>query len=101
LPRCSSSTVRKKFRDQVPASAPPDPASATTALGDWYTTVLFWRPHVALFVNEPTLLPVVIAFAPAASVLDRFPAAAAEVPKPTVYALTSSLTKSPRWPTAA
>jgi hypothetical protein len=34
--------------------------------------VLFWKPQVALFVNEETLLPMLLRFAPAASVLDRF-----------------------------
>src|SRR5439155_504269 len=37
--------------------------------------VLFWKPHVALFVNEPTLLPVLMPFAPGATLLERFPAA--------------------------
>jgi hypothetical protein len=69
----------KKFRDRV---APTDPPTAevpsTTALGDWYATVLFWRPQVALFVNERTLLPVLILFAPAASTLERFRLGAVE-----------------------
>jgi hypothetical protein len=34
---------------------------------------LFWRPQLALFVNEPTLLPVLLPLAPAATVVDRFP----------------------------
>jgi hypothetical protein len=34
--------------------------------------VLFWKPQVALFVNEETLLPMLLLFGPAASVLDRF-----------------------------
>src|SRR5919197_4100207 len=33
---------------------------STTALGDWYATALFWRPQVALFVNESTLLPALL-----------------------------------------
>jgi hypothetical protein len=44
-------------------------------LGDWYATVLFWKPQVALFVDESTLLPVLMPFAPAATVIDRFPGA--------------------------
>lgn len=52
----------------------PDPGErSTTVLGDWYATVLFWRPQVALFVNEPTLLPVLMPLAPAATVTRRFP----------------------------
>ena len=35
--------------------------------GDWFATVVFWRPQVALFVSKPTLLPVFVPFAPAAS----------------------------------
>jgi hypothetical protein len=36
--------------------------------------VIFWKPQVALFVNEVTLLPVLMPFAPAATLLARFPA---------------------------
>jgi len=46
--------------------------STTTVLSDWYATVLFWRPQVALFVNEATRVPVFVALAPAASVVTRF-----------------------------
>jgi hypothetical protein len=46
---------------------------ATTLLGEWYATALFWRPQVALLVNEPTLLPVVMPLAPAATLLARIP----------------------------
>jgi hypothetical protein len=69
----------RKFLDRVsePTAAPVE--QSTTALGDWYATVLFWKPQVALFVNESTLLPVLVPFAPAATVIDRFPAAAATV----------------------
>ncbi len=45
---------------------------ATTALGDWYATDLFWKPQVALFVNEPTRLPVFVPLAPAATLAPRF-----------------------------
>lgn len=51
----------------------------TTVLGDWYATVLLWKPQVGLFVNESTLLPVLLPFAPAATVIDRFPKALATV----------------------
>jgi hypothetical protein len=64
----------KKFLDRVgSASAPPDEMS-TTRLGAWYATVLLWRPQVALFVNETTFLPVLMPLAPAATLLQRFPA---------------------------
>jgi hypothetical protein len=54
-------------------------AVSSGALGDWYANVWFWRPQVALFVNECSLLPVRVPLAPAASVLERFPAGFAEV----------------------
>lgn len=52
----------------------PSPAGApsTTALGAWYATALFWKPQVALFVNEPTRLPVFVRLAPAATLVSRF-----------------------------
>jgi hypothetical protein len=62
----------KKFRDRVKAPAANADDRSTTALGDWNATVLLWRPQVALFVNEATLLPVLTPFASAATVLDRF-----------------------------
>jgi hypothetical protein len=52
---------------------------STTVLGDWYATVLFWRPQVALFVDESTLLPVLMPLAPAATVTERFPPALSAV----------------------
>jgi hypothetical protein len=52
---------------------------STTLLGQWYATALFWRPQVALFVSEPTLLPVLMPLAPAATVLARFPEQVAAV----------------------
>jgi hypothetical protein len=51
------------------------PRNASTRLGNWYATALFWRPQMALMVNERTLLPVVLPLAPAASLGKRFPAA--------------------------
>src|SRR5258708_27404481 len=44
----------------------------TNALGDWYATALSWRPQLALLVNEPTLLPVLVPLAPTKSLIDRF-----------------------------
>jgi hypothetical protein len=51
----------------------------TTALGDWYATALFWKPQMALFVNEPTRLPVFVPLAPAATLVSRFVTDLAEV----------------------
>ena len=50
--------------DDVPAE--PD----LSLLGEWYATVIFWRPQVALFVSETTLLPV---FVPACTGVVRDP----------------------------
>lgn len=62
----------KKFLDRV---GPPeaDPPASTTVLGDWYGTVVFWKPQVALFVNERTLLPMLMPFAPARTIAGRLP----------------------------
>jgi hypothetical protein len=66
----------KKLRDRVKGGAPPlDGEPSTTALGDWFANALFWRPQVALLVNTRTLLPVFMELAPAATLLDRAPAA--------------------------
>jgi hypothetical protein len=67
------------FRDRVPGrAAAPDEVSAT-ALGAWYATVLRWRRPVALLVNEPTLLPLLMPLAPARTLLARIPGAVAEL----------------------
>jgi hypothetical protein len=58
---------------------PTEPAGGTTPLGPWYATLARWRPPVALLVDEATLLPVFLPFAPARTVLNRFPHALAEV----------------------
>lgn len=68
----------KKFLDRVarPGTAETPP---TTALGNWYATAVFWKPHAALFVNEKALLPVVVPLAPAVKVIKRFPTSMAAV----------------------
>ena len=62
----------KKLLDRLGPPGPVDAASSGT-LGEWYATALFWRPHVALFVNECCLLPVLVPLAPAATLIGRFP----------------------------
>jgi hypothetical protein len=47
----------KKLLDRASGTTPGDGVSTGT-LGDWYAKPLFWRPQVALFVNETTFLPV-------------------------------------------
>lgn len=73
-------TVRatKKLLDRCGGPSASE-ARTTTLLGDWYATALFWRPQVALFVNERTRLPVLVPLAPAASVVSRFVDDAARV----------------------
>jgi len=44
----------KKLRDRVKGPLAAADAESTTTLGDWFATVLFWRPQVALLVNERT-----------------------------------------------
>ncbi|MFN3256517.1 MAG: plasmid pRiA4b ORF-3 family protein [Ilumatobacter sp.] len=70
----------KKLRDRMKAApvALPDDES-TTVLGDWFATALFWKPQAALLVNTRTMIPVFTPLAPAGKLLDRAPAAIAEV----------------------
>ncbi len=63
----------KKLLDRLKVRPKPAPADATTQLGSWYATALFWKPQVVLFVNETTLLPILVPLAPAATVIERFP----------------------------
>jgi hypothetical protein len=69
----------RKFLDRVNAPVATEDDHPTTALGAWYANVLFWKPQVALFVNEPTLFPVLVPLAPAATLLDRFGTVLADV----------------------
>jgi hypothetical protein len=76
---CDVHPSTKKLLDRLkvrPNQASPEP---TTQLGSWYATALFWKPQVVLFVNEPTLLPVLVPLAPAATVIERFPGFVAEM----------------------
>ena len=65
----------KKLLDRVNRPALPAVSEPATILGNWYANVLFWKPQVALLVNERTLLPVLMPLAPAATLSDRFPEA--------------------------
>ncbi len=89
----------RKFLERVGAPSRAEDGYPTTVLGDWYATVLFWRPQSALFVNESILLPVLLPFAPAASVIDRFSAAMATVLRGTVSTSRWSKPSAQRWPT--
>jgi hypothetical protein len=63
----------KKVLDRLGGATATDADHSTTQLGDWYVNLLFFKPQLALFLNEATLLPVLIPFAPAATLLERFP----------------------------
>lgn len=69
----------RKLLDRIGPPNLGEGEQSTTLLGQWYATALFWKPQVALFVNEPTLLPVLMPLAPAATLLARFPQQAAAV----------------------
>lgn len=63
----------KKLRARVPAFVDTETGPATTRLGDWYANLLVHhRKQVVLFVSERTLLPVVVAAAPVATLTSRF-----------------------------
>ena len=73
--RCTAKLLRRLH-------AEPDPTStrSTTRLGDWYATVLPWRPrHLVLLVNEPTRLPVLLPARPSSTLARRIPDAIAKV----------------------
>ena len=63
----------KKLLVRVRGPIVTTPESAATSLGNWYATAMFWKPQIALFVNERTFLPLLVPLAPAATLLDRFP----------------------------
>ncbi len=65
----------KKLLDRVKRPVLPAVSEPATILGNWYANVLFWKPQVALLVNERTLLPVLMPLAPAATLSERFPEA--------------------------
>ena len=69
----------KKLLDRIGPPSLDEAEQSTTLMGQWYATAMFWKPQVALFVNEPTLLPVLMPLAPAATLLARFPRQVAEV----------------------
>lgn len=62
----------KKLRQRLGTVAPLDEEASTTLLGEWYATLLPWRPQqLVLLVNEYTLLPVLMPLAPSAGVSAR------------------------------
>ena len=69
----------KKLLDRVKVLPAASSSPPTTGLGNWYATALFWKPQVALLVNERTLLPVLMLLAPASALAARFPAELAAI----------------------
>ena len=63
----------KKLLDRIKPSVIASETTSSTLLGNWYATALFWKPQVALLVNEKTLLPVLMPLAPATDLVTRFP----------------------------
>jgi hypothetical protein len=62
----------KKLRQRLGSATSHDDEPSTTLLGEWYATLLSWRPRqLILLVNEQTLLPVLMPLAPAASAPSR------------------------------
>ena len=68
----------KKFLDRAKRPVE-DAGHSTTALGNWYATAVFWKPHAAVFVNERALMPIMVPLAPATRVTQRFPGYASAV----------------------
>lgn len=69
----------KKLLDRIKPSIATSLPPPTTALGNWYATALFWKPQLALLVNERTLLPVLMPLAPVSTLAARFPGELAAV----------------------
>lgn len=69
----------KKLLDRIKPSAIALDGASNTLLANWYATVLFWKPQVALLVHEKTLLPVFMPLAPATDLATRFPKQLASV----------------------
>jgi hypothetical protein len=63
----------KKLLDRMQEPIIDSIPDATNSLGNWFAKPLFWRPQVALFVNEETFLTVFASLAPASTLAIRFP----------------------------
>lgn len=63
----------KQLLDRVSSGLSEPAGTGGNILGNWYAKVIFAKPQVALFVNERTLLPVLMPLAPASSLVERFP----------------------------
>ena len=63
----------KQLLDRVSSGINEPAGKGDNILGNWYAKAIFSKPQVALFVNERTLLPVLMPLAPALSLVERFP----------------------------
>lgn len=63
----------RKLLDRVKRPVEAPVAEPSTLLGNWYGTALFWKPQVALLVNERALGPVLLPLAPAGQLATRVP----------------------------
>ena len=63
----------KQLLDRVSSVLSEPTGTGGNILGNWYAKAIFSKPQVALFVNERTLLPVLMPLAPASSLVERFP----------------------------
>lgn len=61
----------KKLLDRLGPPTLQEGEESTALLGQWYATAVFWKPQIALLVNEPTLLPVLMPPAPTATLPTR------------------------------
>jgi hypothetical protein len=61
----------QKLRDRLKRPLVTEVPPASTVLGNWYATVLFWKPQLALLVNERTLLPVLLPLSPISTLPER------------------------------
>ena len=89
----------KKLLARLRSTPIGDDVEPTTHLGDWYANLLF-RPggQVVLFVNERSLLPVLVPAGPATGLVNRFQAATADLLRQ-LGAPASSRTSAAKWNT--
>lgn len=64
----------KKLLDRIKPMVIDSSSVSDGVMSNWYATALFWKPQLALFVHEETLLPVLMPLTPASSLAKRFPA---------------------------
>jgi hypothetical protein len=79
--RCTKKLLgRLRVPEPIAAVPPSTPVASTTALGDWYATLVFARPkRLVLCVSERSRLAVVMEAAPLTSLAARFRPALREV----------------------